>query len=48
MTDMEEALAECDAYNRTVGLDDTMMRDIAFDYGVSYKEMKRLWDESEN
>lgn len=47
LTDMERALAECEAYNLSVGLDETMMRDIAFDHCVAYKEMKQLFDEVE-
>lgn len=42
---MRKALEECNTYNRMGGLDDTMMKDIAFDFDVDFEELKKAFEE---
>jgi hypothetical protein len=41
---IEEALAECHTYNRMGALDETVMRDIAHDNGVSFEMLKNAYE----
>ena len=44
MQNIKNALEECEVYNKMGGLNDQTIKDIAFDYGVNYQELKKKWD----
>ena len=45
--DMQKALKECAAYNRMGGLDENVMRDIAFDHDVDFERLEQAFYEGE-